>query len=105
MEWIARYWMEALFGIILTGLSVAYRVLAKKFKEEISEQKAQREGLKSLLRDRIIQSYNHYMELKRIPIYARENVESMYNAYHSLGGNGTVTNLVETLKALPTKNE
>ena len=42
------------------------------------------------------------MEKGYIPIYAMENVLESYNAYHSLGGNGTITKMVEELKQLPT---
>ena len=31
-----------------------------------------------------------------------ENVLESYAAYHSLGGNGTITKMVEELKQLPT---
>ena len=33
-EWIGKYWLEALFGAIVAGLSAAYAHLAKKFKTE-----------------------------------------------------------------------
>lgn len=32
-----------------------------------------------------------------------ENVEAMYKQYHALGGNGTITELVERLKEMPTE--
>lgn len=60
-------------------------------------------GVKCLLRDRIIERYNHYMEQESIPIYGMENVSDMYEAYHDLGGNGTITKLVEELEKLPSK--
>ena len=33
----------------------------------------------------------------------RDNLLSMYKQYHNLGGNGTVTQLVEELQKLPTE--
>lgn len=63
---------------------------------------AVRLGVQALLRDRIYQAHSHYMERGVYPIYARENVEEMYKQYHALGGNGTVTNLVKEMDALPT---
>ena len=41
------------------------------------------------------------MAKEYIPIYAMENIGEMYKAYHRLGGNGTITKLVEELKKLP----
>jgi Zn/Cd-binding protein ZinT len=37
-----------------------------------------------------------------MPLYARENVLEMYNAYHALGGNGAITKLMEEMENLPT---
>ncbi len=37
------------------------------------------------------------------PIYALENINTLYKQYHALGGNETVTELVEKLKYLPTE--
>lgn len=57
-------------------------------------------GVRSLLRKEIIDEYNHYMDKGYIPIFAMENVIDMYRAYHRLGGNGTITKIVEELKEL-----
>lgn len=62
-------------------------------------------GVQALLRDRIIQSYNHYTDKGHCPIYALDNITKMYDEYHALGGNGTVTKLVEEIKELPTTKE
>lgn len=62
-------------------------------------------AMQALLRDRIIQSYNHHMEKGYCPIYALESVNHMYEQYHALGGNGTVTRLVEELRRLPVQSE
>lgn len=97
-EWILNYWIEVLFGIIIACWTVAYKRLCKKIKE----QECVKLGVQALLRDRIVQSYNHYLEKDYCPIYARENVDELYEQYHALGGNGTVTGLVEKLKELPT---
>lgn len=71
----------------------------KKIQKEKME--AMELGVQSLLRDRIIERYNHYIEQEHIPIYGLENVTKMYESYHALGGNGTITELVNDLKALP----
>ena len=62
-------------------------------------------GVQALLRDRIIQAYNHYTDKGYCPIYGLENVESMYRQYHALGGNGAITELVDRLKELPTERK
>ena len=47
--------------------------------------------------------HGRYVERGEIPIYAQENVQAMYQAYHELGGNGTVTKLVREIMELPTR--
>lgn len=98
-DWIPKYWMEVIFGLIVGVLTARYKRLANKIKE----QEAIKLGIQALLRDRIIQSYNHYQEKEYCPIYALENVIALYTQYHALGGNGTVTELVERLKDMPTE--
>ena len=103
-EFIIKYWLEVAFGLIVAILSALYHKLAKQFADEREKRKAADDGLQALLRDRIVQAYNqYYLEKRYCPIYAKENVDSMYNAYHKLGGNGTVTGLKEKIDALPTE--
>lgn len=99
LEWLFQYWVEALFGGLIALLGLGYRQLAKQGKRW----GAVGGGVQALLRDRIIQAYNHYTDKGFCPIYAMENVEAMYKQYHALGGNGTITELVERLKEMPTE--
>jgi hypothetical protein len=97
MDWIAKWWITAIFGLILAGLTGAFGYVMRRTK-------ATDNGLQALLRDRIIQAYNHYMyERGSCPIYALQNIRSMYDAYHALGGNGAVDKLMEDIEDLPTE--
>ena len=104
-EWILKYWLEAGFGLAVFGCSAGFRYLKHKIKRTSQEQDAIKLGIQALLRDSIIHSYNKYMSLEYIPIHALENVEHMYVEYHNLGGNGTITNLMEKLRALPNRKD
>ena len=46
-------------------------------------------SIKSILRDRIIQSCRVFIERGSIPLTAKENICGMYKWYSELGGNGT----------------
>ena len=48
-DWIGKYWLEALFGTIIAGLSAAYAHLAKRFKAEKKKNEAIEDGLRGLL--------------------------------------------------------
>lgn len=97
-EFMIKYWIEFTFGAAITALGMAYKRLRKR----LCRQVALEVGIQSLLRDRIIQMYNHYKEKAFCPIYAKENVEKLYSSYHGLGGNGTVKELVEEMMGMPT---
>ena len=100
-DFVLKYWLEVIFAAVAGGLSIGYQRLAKKLKKSRKDQDAVKNGICVLLRDRIIQAYNYYKGKGHIPIYGLENVEAMHQEYHNLGGNGTVTGLVEELKQLP----
>ena len=104
-EWIAKYWLQTVFGLITTGVLSFGRKKMKEIDCKLKEQDAIKMGMQALLRDRIIQSYNHYWEKKFCPIYARDNIKNLYKQYHALGGNGTVTDLVKKIDGLPTESE
>lgn len=94
----------SLVGVPALCMSL-YAFLGKRIKDTERKNRAIELGLQALLRDRIIQAYNHYTEKAFCPIYGKENVENMYRQYHNLGGNGTVTKLYEALMALPTEKK
>lgn len=98
-EFIAKFWIEFLFGIVISVVGFGFKRINRKLKEQDSVKM----GVQALLRDRIIQSYNKCIEQGFCQIYVLENVNAMYNQYHALGGNGTITKLVEDLQEMPTR--
>ncbi|EPR12510.1 hypothetical protein [Ruminiclostridium papyrosolvens] len=102
-DFIIKYWIQFLFAIVSGGLGVAYKALAKRLHKQSCDQKALKDGTQSLLRSEIIRCYDMYMERGYISIHGLESVLAMYDAYHTLGGNGTVTKLMEELRELPVK--
>jgi hypothetical protein len=72
------------------------------YRQKRKENDALKAGLQALLRDRIIQAYNHYVDGKGwIPIYALESINACYKSYESLGENGVINGLMEQLNDLP----
>ena len=89
-DFIIKYYIQIVLAMSVTVITAVTLAVYSLFN-----------GVRALLRNEIIGSYNHYMNKEYIPIYALENVSEMYQAYHRLGGNGTITKLVEELKKLP----
>lgn len=102
-DWITRYWVEWLFGIVAALAAASYRRVSKHMRHARRQDKALDDGMRALLRDRIISACGHYFEKGYAPVYARENISSMYEAYHSLGGDGIVTDMVRQAMELPYK--
>ena len=91
MELIISTIAKILLGAVITWLYQQHKAL-----KEI------RAGLQALLRDRIIQGYNHYCIDKHwIPIYAKDSLITIANAYHALGANGVMNDIIDQIRDLP----
>lgn len=87
------------------GSRPRHRLPLQKYKQADARQKAVELGVQALLRDRIVQSYYHYEERGWITLHGLENVNAMYKEYHALGGNGTVTSLVNSIRELDVRDD
>lgn len=93
-------------ALVISGAAgLGFKQLSKRQREEAVKNRALMDGMQAILRDRIIQAYNHYNDKQYCPIYGKENVKRMYDAYHALGGNDVATNLKEELMKMPTEAE
>lgn len=82
---VVKYTAEMIYGLIVAGFALAYNNLCKRVQRQVADQRALKEGTLALLRSEIIRNYDRYIGQGWIPIYAMENVCSLYNAYHELG--------------------
>lgn len=75
-------------------------------KEQKKDRNANSKGTMLLLRVQLIEYHDKYVALGEIPSYAYDNFVEMYEAYHSLGGNGMITKMYEEIQSLhlQTKN-
>lgn len=83
-EWIAKYWIEALFGLIVAGLSAGYARLAKKLKKERAKNQAIENGLTGILRIQIIDTYEKCKEAGRISLSRKDAIGDVYRSYVEL---------------------
>lgn len=61
---------------------------------------ANSEGTKCLLRVKLIEYHDKYVEQGNIPSYALTNWIDMYNAYKGLGGNGMIEGMDKEIRNL-----
>ncbi len=102
LEFIFRYWLEALFGLVVGTLALAGRWLWRQIKQDRDNGRTLKSAMQALLRAEIINVYNHYEDKEYLPIYARENLHALYEQYKALGRNGAIDGLVEIADTWPT---
>lgn len=100
MATIGEWWLTWLLGLIGAGILAGFRVLYKRQKDGEKRQEALENGMQAILRDRILTSYYLYHDKGSITLRGLENVEAMYKSYHDLGGNGTMTHLIELMRGM-----
>ena len=95
--------------ILLQTYTIALPILLGYIVGLLKNQKKSRDansrGTMLLLRVQLIEYHDKYMSLGHIPSYAYENFCEMYEAYHSLGGNGMITHMYEEVKELEIRKE
>lgn len=100
-EFIAKYWLEAVFGLIVAGLTAGVTRINKKLKEEKGRNQAIENGVRDILRMQILDTYERCKVSGTITVSRKDAIDSAYNSYHALGGNGTITQVHNELMGMP----
>ena len=111
-DWIIKYWVEWLFGLVIAGLGLVVKHLSAKIKKERearealakkaeAESEALKNGMRSLLRRQILADCKTAMIEGYCDETARDTIAAMYEAYHELDGNGPVTDAYNAVRQLP----
>ena len=112
-EWITKYWLQWIFGIITSILAAGYAKLSKKFKDNRQEQrekaeqdaremKALKDGMRSILRRQIIIDCEKAVVDKHCTVDAKSTINNMYTSFKALGDESAIKQLVDTVQSLPT---
>ncbi|MBQ8708537.1 MAG: hypothetical protein IJ523_10660 [Succinivibrionaceae bacterium] len=111
-DWIVKYWVQWLFGLVIAALGAAYKHLANRVKKEREERevkakqdaeeiKALKNGMRSILRRQIIADCETAQQDEYCDTTTKDTIKDMYDSYHALGGNGVVSALVTQTMNLP----
>ena len=103
-DFVLKYWVEAIFGLVLAGFGVAFRFAYRKILEQLKGQKMTQQGLVAILHDLIYKNCTEYLDRGSITTDELENLTTMYETYHELGGNGTATTIYTRCCGLEIKN-
>lgn len=88
--------------VILTAL-MGYVVWL--LKNQKKDRDANSRGTMLLLRVQLIEYHDKYTAIGHIPSYVYENFCEMYEAYHTLGGNGMITKMKREIDELHLKKK
>lgn len=88
-------------GWSVKSLQAKEKIKQKEREEDRARDVAIEQGLRAMLRDRILQACEYHNKVGFADSKARTNMQMMYEAYHQLGGNGVVTDAYNNFRNLP----
>ena len=93
-------------GAVVTILTIVINRISKKVEKSAEQSKREtgaiKDGVKALLRDRLLQGYKHYINnVGFADEDDRNNMENVYKQYKGLKGNGDMKDLRRTFRRLP----
>lgn len=109
IEWIAKYWLEVAFGALVGWLTAWVKKRKAEDNKRDAENAAMKQAMLAILHDRLYNECTYYLKQEYIPIEKAEeimnNVQLIYKAYSTLGGNSTGTDIYNRFRALPLEKE
>lgn len=103
MDWISQYLPQLIYWAVTGVLAVACGAMAKKIGKVLKESEAMRDGVISILRNNLYRVSQIYIDQGYCPMSAKRDIESIYEPYKKMGGNGTGKAAFEAIMALPTE--
>ena len=101
-QWLCLLGVQGIITLVLSWvISKKLNTADAKAEQAKRETAAIAEGVKALLRDRLLQGYKHYIEKGWADMDDRANMENVWRQYHALGGNGDMNDLRRTFRHLP----
>ena len=101
-QWLTLLGIQGLITLLVSRvISKKLNTADAKAEQAKRETAAIAEGVKALLRDRLLQGYKHYIEKGWADMDDRSNLDNVWRQYHALGGNGDMNDLRNTFRHLP----
>lgn len=96
--------MSVISGILLAIVKGLIDDNKKLKMEKQNKEKAMQDGMMLLLKVQLIEYHDKYMSSGDIPTYVYDNFDEMYKVYETLGGNGMVKHMKESVDKLRITN-
>ena len=89
--------------LTLLGVPGMIAALFTFIRLQVKQNRAIRDGLRAILRDRLLLAFRYHAAKGYADSDDRQNFENMYVQYHALGGNGVMDDLRSKFFGLPMK--
>jgi hypothetical protein len=98
---VLRYYLEISMAATVSAVGFMYRRVNINRTEAKVEATAIMDGMRDLLRDRILGLWRVCKIQTGLSIEDRDNLESMYKSYHNLKGNGNIEDVYQKDEGIP----
>ena len=92
--------MSVTSGVLLAVIKNLIEDNKKLKAERHDKEQAMQDGMMLLLKVQLIEYHDKYMSSGDIPTYVYDNFDEMYKCYETLGGNGLVKHMKESIDKL-----
>ena len=99
LEFIIKYWIEFIFGAVMTLLTFLIKQV-KKYKKSLDDTS---KGVIILLKTEIIEKYDILSKQEAITIDEKQSILSIYNVYKKLECCTVIDELIANLDSIPIK--
>lgn len=104
-EFIAKYWIEFIFGLVISVFGWMYRKLSLRMKKKNAREEAMESAQRALLDDAMSKLYEKCKDKTYKTHEESRRFERMYKAYRALDGNGAVTDEYEQFREIDLREE
>ena len=100
-EWITKYWIEWVFGILVAALTAVVKRMSSRIKAQQEQNEALRNGIRALLKINLEKECERCQRDGWCGAVKRSTITDMYKSYKALGGNDGTTSIVDQTLTLP----
>lgn len=97
--------MDNIMTLLTACVPVILGYIVWLLKEQKKDRDANSRGTMLLLKVKLIEYHDEWTKRGYVTTHGIQNFLEMYDAYHSLGGNGMVTHLKGEVEALKVKDD
>lgn len=101
MNFIINYWLEFLFGLVIMFLGFLGHRISRYYQNLVSSV----DGVKVLLKAKIIEEYNMIRQNPSVSIYQKQVLLDLYHEYKKFGSDRFIDEIIDDINHMSMTNE